>query len=288
MVLLPRALAAILMTVLLSTSVHARDDEEREGGIIGTGIVGTIAQLGSIQVNGLRIRIDDAMPVSGAAVPMTAGDLRPGHTVAVVAAHDQDGWRARHIRAVLPLVGQVTALDNGTMTVLGTQVVIADREQDVHIGDWVAISGLWRDTAVFASRIDRLEGGNHTARLSGSYLGLDRHGNILVGSSVVTGVEPRHLQPGDLVRVSGQAEPGGIAAIQMETGLFDTPVEIVQVQGYFSSPLPGGLYTILGSGLVAYTGQSEMIDTRIRVIQCGKSGLLYEDRDSDLLTGLTC
>lgn len=271
-----RVLAAILAWVLIFGAAQARDDEEREGGIIGTGIVGTVADLGSIHVNGQRIRFDDAMPVSGSVSPMTAKELKAGHTVAIIAVHDKDGWHARHIHKVLPLVGQVSAVDSAEVTVLGTRVAITQVQADVNVGDWVAVSGLWRGARVLASQIDVLEGDDHQARLSGSYLGADPDGRTTVGGSVVSGIEPQHLQPGDVLRISGKPQVGGLAAVTMETGLFDEPVGLVQVQGYYSQPQSNGLYTILGSGLVAYTDQPEMIDTGQVVIQCGTMGRLGE------------
>jgi len=269
-----RVLAAILTSVLLSVPAQARDDEEREGGIIGTGIVGTVADLGSIHVNGQRIRFDSEMPVSGSVTPMTASDLRPGHTVAVIVVHEDDGWQATHIRKVLPLVGQVTAIGGEELTILGTQVAIADVQADINIDDWVAVSGLWRGSQVLASWIDVLDGVGHLARLSGSYMGADQAGNMRVGGSNVSGLDPQSLQPGTLLRVAGEPEAGGITAVILETGLFDDPVGLVQVQGYFSQPQANGFYTILGSGLVAHTDQPEMIDPGRRVIQCGTMGRL--------------
>lgn len=269
-----RTLAAILALAWLSTSAVAEDKEDREGGIIGTGIVGTITHLGSIFVNDLRVQVEDDMPVAGSVPPMVVADLRPGHTVAIVAERRADGWHARQVRQVLPLVGQVTGISAQGLTVLGTQVDPGGLSGDLQIGDWVAVSGLWQGQRLLASRIEALEGVDHPARLSGSYLGPNPDGDTVIGGSVLSGIEPSHLQPGDLVRVTGQPTPDGIRADALTTGLFDEAVGLIQVQGYFSRPQASGLYTVLGSGLVAYTDQPEMTNTRTTVIQCGQMGRL--------------
>ncbi|EEE36014.1 conserved hypothetical protein [Rhodobacteraceae bacterium KLH11] len=279
---LVRVVATLLMALWLSSSVLAddKDKPDREGGIIGTGIIGTITHLGSIHVNGQHIQIDDQMPVRDSVPPITAGQLKPGHTVAVIATQADNGWHAQHIRQVLPLIGPVSEGPDGRKTVLGTQVE-TDGQAAIQIGDWVAVSGLWQGRKVRASRIEKLTGNEHQARLSGTYLGPDPKAPLVIGQSVVNGIEPEHLQPGDLVRVYGEATLGGIRANRLETGLFAEAVGVVLVEGYYSEPQPSGLYTVLGSGLVAYSDQPEMIDEQIRVIRCGEEGKLVDDTSAD-------
>jgi len=269
-----RVWVAILLVLWMSTPGLAASDENREGGIIGTGIVGTITRLGSIHVNGQLILIDAEAPVRGSVPPLTASGLRPGHTVAVTATRTADGWRAHSIRQVFPLVGPVSAMDGRVATILGTRVDLGDQAARVSAGDWLAISGLWKEQQVVATRVDHLTGKDHEARLSGTYLGPDQSGSIVVGGSQISGIVPQHLEPGDLVRVIGEPGPSGIVATTLETDLFDDAVGLIQVQGYYSVPRSNGLYTVLGSGLVAYTEQPEMIDQNSRVIRCGQHGQL--------------
>lgn len=250
--------------------------EEREGGIVGTGIAGTITHLGSINVNGQRILIDENMPVFGAVRQKDAGELRPGHTVAAVVRQDGENWRALHIRQVLPLVGPIEAISDGQLTVLGSQVEIAGLQTDVTIGDWVAVSGLWQGQKVLASRLDPVPEASRQARISGTYFGSDPSGRDVVGGTLINGIKTENLQPGDLVRVFGQPTSGGIEATRLETQLFDGAVKVIQVEGYFSEPQPGGLYTVLGSGLIAYTDRPEMIDVESRFVLCGEDGQLSE------------
>ena len=274
MFLFARALSAILTILILTSPAEAEGSEEREGGIIGTGIAGTITHLGSIHVNGLRIQIDDQASVAGSVPAIAAGSLQPGHTVAITAERRGEGWHARQIRQVLPVAGPVSNVKSGTLTVLGTRIEVPDQKPDVQVGDWVAISGLWQGERLLASRVERLNGMDHQARLSGTYLGPDPNGDIVIGGSKITGIRPMHLEPGDVIRVFGMPRSDGIETKRIETGLFDGPVGIVQVQGYLSVPKPSGLYTVLGSGLVSYTDRPEMIDPNSQVIQCGQAGQL--------------
>lgn len=284
-----RVLATLLIVFWLSAPSNAEDNAktEREGGIIGTGIVGTITHLGSIHVNGQHILFDDEMKVAGSVPLITAGELKPGHTVAVIATRDNGGWHAQHIRQVLPLVGPATAVQDGLVSVLGTEVTVAGHA-DIQVGDWVAISGLWEGQTVRASRIEKLTNTEHQARLSGTYLGLDAQARALIGASAINGFEPQHLSPGDLVRVIGQPTPDGIRAERLETGLFAGAVGVVQVQGYYSAPQPSGLYTVLGSGMVAYSDRPEMIDPNTRVIRCGDGSDLVDSGNAEIFGQLGC
>ncbi|WP_170415837.1 DUF5666 domain-containing protein [Ruegeria atlantica] len=284
-----RLFAMLALLTWLSVPLQAEDkgNSEREGGIIGTGIVGTITHLGSIHVNGQRILFDDQMPVANAVPPIRADELKPGHTVAIVATYENDEWHARHIRQVLPLVGPVSSVQDGQISVLGTDVTV-EWSVDVQVGDWVAISGLWRGHKVRASRVEKLSSDVYPARLSGTYLGSDPQARTLIGASVISGIEPQHLSPGDLVRVIGQPTSDGIRAERLEAGLFAGAIGVVQVQGFYSEPQPSGLYTVLGSGLIAFSDQPEMIDQNTEVIRCGDGGELVNSDGAGLLNLLGC
>ncbi|WP_282119491.1 hypothetical protein [Ruegeria atlantica] len=54
----------------------------------------------------------------------------PGHTVAVVVTQENGGWHAKHIRQVLPLVGPVSSVQDGRISVLGTEVAF-ERRADI-------------------------------------------------------------------------------------------------------------------------------------------------------------
>ncbi|MGB3315999.1 MAG: DUF5666 domain-containing protein [Albidovulum sp.] len=276
---------SVSIALLLGSVAGQAQDDDREGGIIGTGISGTITALGSIYVNGQHILYDDGLAVTGGLGVARAPDLVPGHTVAVVAVPDGEAWRARNIRQVLPLVGPVM-LEGGEVLIMGTKVVMPADAVPPAPGEWLAVSGLWRGDEVVATRVDALPDGERIAMVSGTYLGAV-NGRTMVGGTRIGGIEPRHLEPGDTVRVYGSPAGDGLSAVRLEKGLFDGEVGLVQVEGYYSPPQPDGLYSVLGSGLVAYTDQPGMIDPGERVLRCGAEGQLDYYTDGSPLTGVT-
>ena len=90
--------------------------QEKEGGIIGTGVLGQVTALGSIYVNGLHITFSPDIVLEGA---QDVKDLLPGMTVAVSVQNDNGVWVAHSIRRVSSLVGPVT----GPSEVMGVKVV---------------------------------------------------------------------------------------------------------------------------------------------------------------------
>lgn len=269
-------LKSLLMACVIglgATGVGATDEDDREGGIIGTGILGTITALGSIYVNGQHIKFAPDLGVDDGLGVALARDLRPGHTVAVVASPDGEDWQAQHIRMVYPLVGPAQVALDGTLRVMGSQVVT---DQTVATGEWIAVSGLWQGNRVLASQVTALPTEHHTARITGTYLARNAQGDILIGGSQLQSLDLQHTQPGMALRVFGDPTPQGIQANQVEAGLFDGQVGMMQVQGYYSPPQPDGLYTVLGSGLLAYTDQPSMISDALSVIRCGAQGQLSD------------
>lgn len=273
------AAAAVLFSV---GQTFAQDSEEREGGIVGTGIVGVITELGSIYVNGQKIEITNDLQVTGSVPGIAADELKPGLTVAVVVRLEGDIWRAEHIRQVLPLVGPVEAIGDGMLTVLGTQVDLGALPLNATIGDWVAVSGLWKSERVSASSIDLLPDWQGPAEVSGTYFRPATGQPDRIGRTEISGISPRHLSSGDFARITGSPVPGGIEAERLESGVFDARVGVVQVEGFYSEPKPDGLYTVLGSGLIAFTDRPGMIDLASRTIQCGIDGKLGEFSSSTL------
>lgn len=271
----------VLALLMLATGSAAQEQEEREGGIIGTGIraagiYGTITELGSIYVNGNHILLQQDQRVREGVALDRATDLRPGHTVAVTAEKDASGhWQARDIRQILPLVGPVTHMQDDTLRVLGTLVELGGvlGSQNLQVGDWVAVNGLWQEDRVVASRLEIVPESKRVARVSGSFLGYDEQ-HLRIGGTVVHDLIPEHLRQGDQVTVYGVPTTDGIAATRLERGLFQYGIGLIQVEGYYSIPAPNGIYTVLGSGLIAFTDQPQMISTKTSVLRCGSQGSL--------------
>ena len=267
-----RTIVWLLAAFWLTFAVAAgSDDEEKEGGILGTGIVGTITGLGSIVVNGQHIEFDPSLTIGDGLTATTANALIPGHTVAIVAHKDDGTWRAVSIRQVLPLVGPATIDPDGRLRVLGTHVVPPSDQAPPVDGDWVAVSGLWQDRQVVASRLESLPS-DAAARIEGSILEQTTDEPLVVGETRIVGIVPQHVETGDVVRAFGTAAQDAFEANRLETGLFVDSPSIVLAEGYLSSPGPTGLYTLLGSNLVAFTENPTMIDSTIRLFACGRSG----------------
>jgi len=238
--MLKQIFAAILSLSFLSIApVQAnaveKPKEDREGGIIGTGIVGIISELGSIIVNGQRVTFPpDAMARSVIGNRM-ATSLTPGETVVLVAQQMPMDWQAESIHLHYPVIGPV-ALDDGALTVLGVDLDLSNALDETHLmspalknGDWIAVSGLWRGETLMVSKL--------------------------------TAIDPQKR---------GVPTPTGLDAKTVHIGLFAEPMHRVIAQGYMSEPTPTGLYTILGSGVVSFTDQPQMIDTQTAGVFCIK------------------
>lgn len=288
--MIARRCLAVLAACILGTAVFAAD-EEREGGIIGTGITGIITKLGSIYVNDQHILLDRAPIVEDPLGPITAADLRPMDSVAVVAVLDGDDWHAKSVRRVYPIIGPVGAIGDGTLTVMGTEVEAADIPSDLKVGDWVAVSGLWRMRDVVASRVEVIAP-QEFAQISGTAFGTD--GALSVGMTDISGITPTHLNDGDYIRAVGVPVEGGLSATKLGFGLFASEPKIVFAQGYMSPVMPSGMYTLLGSGLVEYTDNIGMIQPAEVQYRCGaasdlwKSGEPMNDQIMPLAKKLGC
>lgn len=137
-----------------------------EGGIGGTGIVGTLVDSRDFTVNGLSLTADEALTLRDAYGALTRDRLALGQVLTVEATSEENGeLRAQALSVVHPLIGQIEAIERGKITILGTEVTVergaprkdADgRNFRPKVGQRVAVSGLWRGPDVVASRLDLL------------------------------------------------------------------------------------------------------------------------------------
>ena len=255
----------ILLALFCLTGPSLAVDEpkqEREGGIIGTGIVGTITALGSIIVNDQRVTFPSDFKVTSPVGELLAADLIPGQTVAVTARDAQKDWQALTILEILPLVGPLNRLD-GKAFVLGSEVRLTDRLTselaNFQDGDWVAVSGLWQNGVLVASHIRRI-GTGQIASVTGNYAPLDGADQFQIGGTKINGAPLEHIAFGDVVTVLGEPNPDGIVAEHIRIGTFAGPVQSIIAEGFMSAPQADGLYTINGSGVRAFTDNPQMID----------------------------
>jgi len=283
-----RILAFLCLTLLVTAASPAEDKEEREGGIVGTGIVGTVTELGSIYVNGQHVTFDDALPVTSPLGGRLASSLVPGETVVVEADRQESAWHARSIKAYLPIVGPVASVAPRHIEVMGAVIEIPDNAGSlaafvgnaVEAGDWVAVSGLWKGDAVAASRIETI-----AALPMASVVGTYRADPpaVRVGTVRLRGVALEHARPLDVLTSQGTPTPDGLEVAAVAIGLFSGPVGEVLFEGYLSEPDIEGAYTVQGSGLLAYVGSPGMAVDPSRGLFCGDpQGVTTIERVLDL------
>lgn len=264
-------LSACVMAWFVVTSPVKAEEEDREGGLTGTGIVGEISALGSIIVNDQRITFDPDLAVTSVLAGNTASDLVPGDVVAVAVEPAEQDWRATEIRQMHALVGPVGMVSTGRLSVLGVDV--AWQGPAPAVGDWVAISGFWTPTGVTATRIENIAP-QASVHLLGSYRE-DPSGPTSMVGSLQLNLEPlRHANEGEVIEVIGTLDSGALRVTDVRRGLFDAPVSFVLAEGYLTDVAPSGHYTVAGSGLSAYTDNLQSIMTTDRVRVCGAGGLL--------------
>lgn len=291
--LLSCVFAALFVVAGPDPSALAADGEAkdaREGGIVGTGIVGVITGLGSIRLNGQRVVFPDDLIVASDLGDRPAGDLVPGETVAVEAVLADGIWHAEHIRHYLPIVGPVGQTGDGWLTVLGSGVVVnADTDMSgfggsaaPRTGQWIAVNGLWRGENVVATRIEKIDA-QPDAIVVGTYRPDGPANGFLVGGTRVFGIDVQHAVPGELLTVRGTVDGRGLRARSVARGLFVGPVGKIIMEGYLSQPGPQGMYTIHGSGIVAFVGDRPMPVSSDRGIYCAAA---IAGESIDQLTGL--
>ena len=226
----------------------------------GLGVFGTITGLGSIDLNGLHIQIpagiarDDLL---GSAI----APLAVGQSVAVVTAEIEDALVARSVVEILPLVGPVEGVDtlHRRITVMGTSVrldpstPLLDRGRDVALlpaaiapGDWLAVSGLWREGVVVASRIERLPP-QTLARATGLLRVVD--GATRIGGTEIA--EADRAEAG-FAAVTGPYRDGRLVTQRIRAGagaLFPTTLDRLVVEAFLARNPNDPGYHLSGFGI---------------------------------------
>jgi len=248
---------ALLLAFLLSQPLAA---QEKEGGIIGTGVIGQITDLGSIFVNGLHIHFAADMALEGIS---DIEELRPGMTVSATIAPRGPEWEAISLRRVPILIGPVT----GPNEVMGVSV----SGFELPASGWVIVDGFWSSRGAEATRVDATTGS--VASVSGIFESAQ-----IVGQVPFTGLKPDEVTLGQRVTLNGVFEAGVLQVGNVQENLFigDAPA-LVLAEGYLSAPDPSGLYRLIGANAIAYTDRPSMIDTEDRTVLCALAGQLTFD-----------
>lgn len=130
-----------------------------EGGIGGTGIIGTLVDFGSLIVNGLRIELPQDVEVQTALGGLSHQDLRVGHTLTIEAETRDGVLFARRVDLTYPVAGIISsrAASGTTAKVAGVTVMLEPGAGVFPPADtYCAVSGFWDGAKVMASRVDTL------------------------------------------------------------------------------------------------------------------------------------
>lgn len=271
---LPFRLATVLALLAMPLSVTAQDDTV-EGGLTGTGIYGPIAESVAFTVNGQNVRTSGNMDVTDPIGRASERDLNAGNIVAVQVDASGAELSAISIRRIFAIVGPIQAIFDEGVTIMGTDIPMPDvQATSLQPGDWVAVSGFWRETDVAATRIDRLAP-QEFAQMTSTYFAPLAGEVPTFGTSQLFGLQIDDLRQGAVLSVVGHPRTDGIDIVQQSVGLFDENVGYVSTQGYLSVPKADGFYTVIGSGLIAYNEDLQMSIPARPVVSCGVDGILF-------------
>lgn len=235
-----------------------------EGGIGGTGIVGTITAFGSIWVNDAHVHFDETTPITINQSPATSGELQLGQVVAVNSMARGDAFQANSIDIVHEVVGPIHTLmlNEGKLEVLNQDVLFEEstvffdtesqselKTEQLLAGAFVEVSGLRQsDGDIVASRIDIIEAPEHI-QLIGE-LEQNADGKWQINDQIVEidsvlmpeGIDKRVL-------ISGHLEGDYLIAESLDRDSIETVLEEVSeliYEGYYFEEEMDGFVTIGG------------------------------------------
>lgn len=266
---LAAGLGAALLSGCASAPRRLAEAEKRpaEGGIGGTGIVGTLTGFGSLLINGLRVELPRDALLSDAFGPVEAGALSLEQALTVEAAAGPAGpdgalsLQARRVHITDPLIGKVAAIspDGRRFVVNGTAVTLAPGLTPLQAGSEdglgrVVVSGIWRAGGVVATRLDpapdRALGRD---LLAGVLRRSGPSGVSIEASPIRLPAGAAAPEPGSFVTLTGQylAQPGLFLADAMVVGRFTGAAGALtqlSVEGYLDPVQTAPGYVLAGLG----------------------------------------
>lgn len=236
------------------------NDRPSEGGVGGTGIVGTLNGFGSLLVNGLRIATPSGLTVSDAFGERGLSDLALGQALTIEAANQGGALTARRVAVTYPLIGTIEQAGASRLRCLGVTVAIepgapllsADGAAFIPAtGDRVAVSGHWRRDRVVATRIDRLAS-DGTDVIAGTWRkspdgGLGQIGGLEVMPSTADG----QRAPDSFVTALGRRDGPRFIAEKIVEGRFTGaagPLVRLSIEGYLETVPEAPGYAVSGLG----------------------------------------
>lgn len=212
-----------------------------EGGIGGTGIVGTLNGFGSLLINGITVELDTGTAIT---TPYEAGGrdlLAPGHVLTLSARKTNAGVTARSVSIDYALVGRLhrtgsAATVNG-VPLIGWHAALGHGAS----GQRVAVSGVWTSSGVRPSRIDPAPGGLDL--VAGTF------DNGMIGQARLEAAAPLPAD-GSYAVALGRAGPGVFTVEEFHTGRFATvsDLDFLSVEGYLEPTRSAPGFRIAGLG----------------------------------------
>jgi len=230
----------------------ALDSDPREGGIGGTGIVGTLTDFGSLIVNGERVLLTRSTAIGDTRGSVDEASLRIGQNLTIEARRIDGILTASRVQITYPVTGIATQVsaDGRSARVAGIRVdlelsgigAFAD-------GDTVVVSGVWHNSRVIASRVDRVRGTGGVI-LSGAIQKVP-DAPYRLGDVVLEGVSEGELEPGSFARISGRYAAGRLAVDEAIPGRFTGaagPLVALSVEGYLEAAPAAPFLQVSGLG----------------------------------------
>jgi len=214
-----KVLSALFMCIILIPFLFAA---EKEGGIVGTGVVGQVTNVDKFEVSGMLFEINQNMTIEGIE---SLEDIEMGMTLAVRTTREGDDWFATEIRRVPLLVGPVT----GRSEVMGISVI-----GELPPAERVSVDGFWSEAGIVVTYVEAVSGGED--RIIGPVNKIQNVGELIPSDNVSL-----PLQEKGIFAATGVYRDGAFYVSGFEKGLFtgEQP-NLLMAEGFFSRPDQNG------------------------------------------------
>jgi hypothetical protein len=227
--------------------------EEKEGGIIGTGVIGQITALDHFEVSGMQFDFANDIELKGL---NTLDDLRMGMTLALSTGREGASWQIKTLQHMPLLSGPITAQGE----VMGVPVV-----GDLPTSGTVQVDGFWSKDGIVASRIIEIK--QDSVQVSGVYDGLG-----LVGQAPVRGADLAGFEAGQTLTISGQFKNGEIVVETAMGGPFmGFSPDLVLLEGYYQPMAASNSVSLQGVASASAIGERDVALNQL-VRRCALNG----------------